>query len=171
MLSVMDRRTDADHLRRLLNWLNLSTLLGLALAWAGRCRLSRGPNRLILAEHYRFSFPVARAFTVGNVVITSSTFSELEARFPRILDHETKHATQWAACWGLPFLPLYLLAMGWSWVRSGDRASHNVFEVAAGLRSGGYRRLPTRARGFWSWLKNRPHEFASKVNLTRRRSR
>ena len=35
--------------------------------------------------------------------------------------------------------------MGWSWLRTGDRASRNFFERQAGLADGGYRDLPTRS--------------------------
>ena len=38
--------------------------------------------------------------------------------------------------------PLYMLAMAWSMVRSGDRASANHFELQAGLERGGYQRQP-----------------------------
>jgi hypothetical protein len=36
-------------------------------------------------------------------------------------------------------LPLYAVAAGWSWLRSGDAASRNPFERLAGLADGGYR--------------------------------
>lgn len=137
----------SELVRHLLNLANLSTPLGLAVARFGRCDIQPGPDHLILAENYRFRFPAAGAFTIGNVVITPHRWDALLARTPRLLHHEARHATQWAACWGLPFLPAYLIAMGWSWLRTDDRASHNVFEVAAGLTSGGYRRRPLRWSG------------------------
>ena len=37
--------------------------------------------------------------------------------------------------------------MGWSWLRTGDRAARNFFERQAGLADGGYRDLPTRSVG------------------------
>ncbi|MGJ3508817.1 hypothetical protein [Enemella sp. A6] len=90
-------------------------------------------------------FPIAGAFTIGNVVITAHRFDEQRLRrHPGLIEHEEKHSWQWLWCLGLPFLPLYLLAMAWSWLRTGDRASHNVFEVRAGLRSGGYQRREAR---------------------------
>ena len=44
------------------------------------------------------------------------------------------------------FLPLYLLAMAWSWLVAGDYWSRNTFERRAGLDSGGYREQPLRWR-------------------------
>jgi hypothetical protein len=43
---------------------------------------------------------------------------------------------------GTLFMPLYLTAMGWSWIRTGDRAARNIFERAAGLADGGYTDVP-----------------------------
>ncbi|QGF24002.1 hypothetical protein [Raineyella fluvialis] len=127
------------RLRTTANWINLSTPLGLLIAALGRSRLRRGPRGLLLAEGYRLSFPIAGAFTVGSVVITPGDLEVLGVRLPRLLTHEERHATQWAAWLGLPMLPAYLLAMAWSWLRTGDQASANVFEVRAGLADGGYR--------------------------------
>lgn len=134
----------SDRLRRGLNWVNLSTPLGWAVAAAGGCRLRRGPGLLWLAEGYRYRFPAAMAFTVGDVVISRDDLDRLTARHPRLLDHEAVHARQWALCLGLPFLPLYLTATAWSYLRTGDRAARNAFERSAGLHSGGYRDVPVR---------------------------
>ena len=98
----------------------------------------------MLAEGYRFSFPVAGAFTVGDVVITAHTFDTLARSCPDLLVHEERHSRQYALALGLPYLALYTLAMGWSVVRTGDRASRNVFERHAGLVAGGYRERPVR---------------------------
>ena len=124
------------RVRQVVNWLNLSTPLGLLLAAAGRARLSSGPNGLMLAK--RFRLPVkAPAFTVGNVVLIRVPDQVLTAR-PALLRHEARHATQYAWCLGPVMLPLYGLASVWSWLRCRDFASHNVFEVRAGLVDGGY---------------------------------
>ncbi len=40
---------------------------------------------------------------------------------------------------------VYGVAAGWSWLRTGDVASGNVFEQRAGLAEGGYRERPLRA--------------------------
>lgn len=133
-----------DRIRSTANWVNLSTPLGLALARVGGARVSRGPHRLILAQRYRFRFPSAMAFTVGDVVLSRWTFDQLLARHPELLDHEAAHSRQWAMLGGLPFLPLYLAATAFSWVATGDRAAANPFERAAGLAAGGYRPVPRR---------------------------
>ncbi len=66
----------------------------------------------------------------------------MEASTPTLMEHEDGHAWQYAYCLGLPFLPLYAMAVAWSMVRTGDRASANHFEVQADLLKGGYRRNP-----------------------------
>lgn len=127
----------ASHRRARVNLVNLTTPLGAAVARLGGARLRRGPQRLWLAEGYRLRFPVAGAFTVGDVVITAGTFDALERRVPGVLGHEAAHAAQYAR-WGVGFLPLYGLAAGWSWLRYRDHALGNAFERHAGLETGGY---------------------------------
>lgn len=142
---VLDRchtgcmHTRATRLRSAGNWVNLSTPFGFAVAALGRARVRRGPRGLWLAEDYRLGFPLALAFTVGSVVLTRGRFEELARRHPELLAHEERHSWQWFAWLGLPFLPAYLAATAWSWLRTGNRAHANVFEVRAGLESGGYR--------------------------------
>ena len=125
--------------------MNLSTLLGLAVATACGGTLARGDDGLVLATGARGSLPRASAFTVGNVVIVRAGSPS-----PELLRHEARHATQWACC-VVVFLPLYLLAALWSYLRTGDHYSRNVFERRAGLAEGGYEehgvRRATRARG------------------------
>jgi hypothetical protein len=138
-----DPRRAREALVALANVVNLSTPLGLAVAVAGRARLSRGPRGMLLGTSYRLSVPPAVAFTVGGVILTRLSRDDLLAR-PRLVAHEERHTWQYAACLGLPMLPLYLLACGWSWLRCRDFASANVFERMAGLADGGYqdRRQP-----------------------------
>ncbi|TYB56776.1 hypothetical protein FXF51_42460 [Nonomuraea sp. PA05] len=128
----MNRRL---RFRRAANYVNLSTPLGLLLAVVGGASRMSGPDGLILAFGYRYRFPIAGAFTVGNVVLTRR-----DALDERLIAHEGRHATQWAWCLGLPMLPLYLLAMLGSVVVCGHQASYNVFERLAGLDDGGYPR-------------------------------
>ncbi|MEX5235890.1 hypothetical protein [Kocuria arenosa] len=117
---------------------NLSTPLGLLVAAATRTKVVRGPEGLILGFGYRPRLPKAGAFTVGNVVLFRAGIDDVAAR-PRLVAHESRHATQWAQCLGLPFLPAYLVAAGWSVLRCGHPALRNPFEVRAGLADGGYR--------------------------------
>ena len=140
----------SDH-RRLLrlraawNMANLSTPLGLLIAAVTRTRVVRGPEGLVLGVGYRPRLPRAGAFTVGNVVLFRAGIDDVAAR-PRLVAHESRHASQYALCLGLPFLPAYLLAAGWSVLRCGHPALRNVFEVRAGLADGGYRALSPSAR-------------------------
>jgi len=130
-----------------LNWINLSTPCGLAVAALSGCRVSHGPYGILLAEGYRRRLPKARAFTVGSVVLLRGTAPSGAPAFLRLLEHEARHARQYAACLGLPFLPAYVLAAGYSLLRTGDPASRNLFERGAGLRDGGYREQPLRPLG------------------------
>jgi hypothetical protein len=127
-------------LRRAWNAVNLSTPCGLVLARASGCPARRGPDGLVLATGYTWPVPDGGAFTVGNVVFLRPH----TAATPSLLAHESRHATQYAWCAGLPFLVLYVLAVGWSLLRTGDTASRNVFERHAGLAAGGYRERPAR---------------------------
>jgi hypothetical protein len=138
------------RIRSVLNVINLSTPAGLALALAGKCRISRGPDGLLLAGGWAWPLPRAAAFTVGNVILyRSRVASSFQPRAgvsspgsvarSRLLQHESRHSSQYAAL-GPAFLPLYFLAAGISTLRTGDPASGNVFERLAGLDDGGYRR-------------------------------
>ncbi|WP_285240800.1 hypothetical protein ACRB8A_07055 [Arthrobacter sp. G.S.26] len=129
--------TAGQRLRQAANVVNGSTLAGVVVALAARTRLSAGPRGLILAEGYAWRLPVAGAFTLGNVVLCRGSTAGMLAR-PALLGHEERHCTQYAWCLGLPFIPLYLLAAGWSVARTGNPGTGNVFERNAGLAAGGY---------------------------------
>jgi hypothetical protein len=131
------------RLRLVGNVANLTTIIGLLLARAGGAQLSPRPRGIWLATGYRFGFPVASAFCVGNVVISRHGLDELLAR-PTLLQHEERHSWQYLLLGGPLYWPCYGLAMVWSLLRTGDRGSANPFEVAAGLADGGYRELPRR---------------------------
>lgn len=136
--------TGAQRVRSVANWANGSTVFGLAVASYGHCRVRRGPRGLWLADSYRFSFPRAGAFTVGNVLVTADEWPARVEKYPDLLAHEERHTWQYVVCGGLPFIPLYVAAMGWSVLRTGNRAARNVFERDAGLAAGGYRDAPIR---------------------------
>lgn len=129
--------TTAQRLRRAANLLNGSTVAGLAVALAAGAQVSRGPRGLLIAAGYRWRLPFAHAYTLGNVVLCRGTTADLLSR-PALLGHEERHCTQYAWCLGLPFIPLYLAAAGWSVLRTGNPGTGNIFERRAGLASGGY---------------------------------
>ena len=129
--------TSGQRLRQLANVLNATTPLGLLLAGCARIPVRRGPRGLLIATGYGWRLPIAGAFTVGNVVLFRSGPAEALAD-PVLLGHEERHSTQYAWCLGVPFLPLYLLAAGWSLWRTGNPGSANAFERHAGLQAGGY---------------------------------
>lgn len=126
--------------RRTVNWVNLSTPLGLLLGLASRATFRKGPHGVIVAHGrpLRFLAPRAMAVTVGDVVLLRAT-EETVARYPHLLDHEARHSMQYA-CWIGPigFLPAYFACSLWSWWHSGDFALRNPFEMRAGLVEGGY---------------------------------
>ncbi|HEX9354731.1 MAG TPA: hypothetical protein VF933_13070 [Streptosporangiaceae bacterium] len=133
----------AYRVRLAANLVNGSTLAGLLVAAAGRARLARGADGLLIGARYRLPVPVAPAFTVGNVILARSDRAAL-APMEALLAHEARHATQYAWCGGLVMLPLYFLAAGVSWGMSGDFGARNVFERRAGLADGGYTDKPLR---------------------------
>ena len=139
----------ALRVRQAANLANLSTPLGVLVAKAGGATLRPGPDGLVLARNFRLPgrvpFRPAPAFTIGNVVLMSLDDATLACR-PRLLAHESRHATQYAWCVGPLMLPLYGLASAWSWLRCRDPASYNVFERRAGLADGGYRDQAIRLR-------------------------
>ncbi|WP_199711124.1 hypothetical protein [Tessaracoccus antarcticus] len=134
-------------LRNIGNVANLSTPLGLLVAIGGRGRFTV-VDGLLVAESVTLRGVTASAMTIGSVVLVPrQTLAEARARIPGLLEHEGRHAHQWAYCLGLPFIAAYGVATGWSWLRSGDRATVNVFEMQAGLALGGYPSRETRPLG------------------------
>lgn len=131
------------RVRFAVNLVNGSTLAGIVVAVAGRARLGRGRDGLLIAERYRLPVPAAPAFCLGNVLLTRADRAALERAEP-LLAHEARHATQYACCGGLLMVPLYLLAAAWSWLLTGDYGCRNVFERRAGLAGGGYADRPLR---------------------------
>lgn len=132
-----------DLVRSALNWMNGSTLLGVLSARLVGCEFRRAPAGLIFAHGYSPRLPKASAFTLGNVVLFRAGPEEV-ARRPRLVAHEARHSTQYALCFGLPFLPAYFICAGISWLLTGDPGSRNPFERHAGLKEGGYVERPVR---------------------------
>jgi hypothetical protein len=133
----------AHRVRQVANVVNGSTLAGVLVAAAGRARLARGCDGLLIGDRYRLPLPPAPAFCLGNVILTRAdrdAFVQAET----LLAHEARHATQFACCAGLVMLPLYFAAAAVSWVLTGDFGSRNVFERRAGLADGGYADRPLR---------------------------
>ena len=129
------------------NMINLTTPGGLAVAVIGGAKIRRGPRGLFLCEGYRLRFPVAGAFTIGNVITTGSTWEQKLSQYPELMRHEEQHSWQYLYCLGLPYYVAYVICMGWSMLRTGDRAARNFFERQAGLVIGGYRDLPVPQSG------------------------
>ncbi|WP_314324782.1 hypothetical protein [Paenarthrobacter ilicis] len=145
--------TPLQRLRQIINIVNLSTPLGLAVAAAARTTVSKGPRGLLIAAGYHWRFPDAGAFTVGNVVIYRAPHG-VAGTSAVLLGHEERHSTQYAYCLGLPFLALYGLAALWSTFRSGNPGTSNFFERQAGLSAGGYPSPAYRSPGSAANLQN-----------------
>jgi len=132
------------RVRAAVNLANGSTAAGVLVARAGRARLRRAGDGLLVAAGYQLPVPVAPAFCLGNVLVTRRGDGQFRAG-QRLFAHEARHATQYAWCGGLVMLPLYGCAALVSWTLTGDFGSRNVFERQAGLADGGYSRKPLRA--------------------------
>ena len=124
-------------MRAVVNWINLTTPLGLLLARLGRAEPRRGPMWLWVADRYRGPAPKAGAFMVQRGARPGRAVGRPDPAQPGLLEHEKTHAEQWARL-GLFFLPGYLAAIAWSRLRTGTNHGANLFEVRADLLKGGY---------------------------------
>lgn len=131
------------RLRTGVNWLNLSTPLGLFIATIGGATIQRRGRGTFVAGGYRWRFPAASAFTVGSVITSRHDLAWLRER-PVLLRHEDRHCTQYGFCVGVVMLPLYVLAVAFSFAVAGDHSSYNPFERLANLGDGGYPAPTTR---------------------------
>ncbi|MFB6726081.1 hypothetical protein ACFCV3_38275 [Kribbella sp. NPDC056345] len=127
------------------NFVNLSTVAGFVVAGIGRARVTRGPRGLFYANGYRVGFPVAGAFTIGNVVLSKHEVSYFGDEL--LVKHEERHSWQYFCLLGLPMLPLYVVGVAVSWLLTGDPASRNPFERMASLKDGGYVERPVQPIG------------------------
>ena len=141
------------------NFLNLTSVAGLLVGLIGRARFSRGPRGLLFANEYKLGFPMAGAFTIGNVVLSKHkrTYFDNAA----LVRHEERHSWQYFCLLGFPMLPLYGVGVVISFLLTGDPASRNPFERLAGLKEGGYVERPIQPLGktvtqMFSGLKSRP---------------
>jgi hypothetical protein len=122
------------------NFLNLSTVAGVFVGVLGRATFSRGPRGLFFANGYKLGFPVAGAFTIGNVVLSRHERPYFDE--PALVRHEERHSWQYFCLIGLPMLPLYVVGVVISFLLTGDPASRNPFERLASLKDGGYVERP-----------------------------
>jgi hypothetical protein len=128
-------RADASFQRWALRlWASPTTLIGLAfglllLPFGARMRLVDG----VIEIAARRTPPLRRwpfaAITFGHVILGTHV-QELQ----RLRAHERVHVRQ-CERWGPLFLPAYLLAGAWQWLRRRDAYWDNPFEVEA--RRGG----------------------------------
>jgi hypothetical protein len=91
----------------------------------------------------------ASAMTFGDVMVCLTPprrWASFEDMPPGLLLHEMKHAQQYNYTLGFPYFPLYWLACAYSWLKSGDYWSYNVFESRAGHSDGGYQKRPSRSK-------------------------
>lgn len=137
--------TPWTRLRTVVNWINLSTPLGLLVARIGGAVVVSRGRGTYLAHGYRFGFPVASAFTLGSVICSKHDLDHLLAR-PVLLQHEDRHCTQYAFFIGPVMLPFYGAAVGVSYLLAGDHSSFNPFERLANLSDGGYPEPRSRLR-------------------------
>ncbi len=145
MSATVPASTGWTRARTVVNWINLSTPLGLLVARLGGATVVRRGRGTWLASGYRYRFPVAGAFTIGSVILSRHDAAWLRGR-PALLRHEDRHCTQYAFLLGPVMLPLYWLAAAVSYLLAGDHASCNPFERLAGLADGGYREPRRRLR-------------------------
>lgn len=130
--------------RRVINFINLATPLGWIVARAGRATVAPAPHGMWVARRYQG--PLARhagAVCIGNIVVTRSDVVDPQPDDGWLL-HESAHVSQWALLSPIGFIPAYLLASGWSLLRTGDAWSNNIFERLASLEAGGYTQNPTQ---------------------------
>ncbi|NUR96760.1 MAG: hypothetical protein HOV67_16060 [Kribbellaceae bacterium] len=141
------------------NFLNLSTLAGALVGVLGGAKFCRGPRGLFFANGYRLGFPVAGAFTIGNVILSKHPRDYFDD--VALVRHEERHSWQYFCLIGLPMLPLYVVGVLVSFLLTGDPASRNPFERLANLKDGGYVEHPIQPIGrtvtqAFSVLRSRP---------------
>lgn len=133
-------RRDSRPVTRVLTWVRRlwalpNTLIGLVLGllllpFGARLRLVDGVIEIAARQRPpRRRWPFT-AITFGHVVLGTHAL-ELQ----RLRAHERVHVRQ-CERWGPLFLPAYLLAGAWQWLRGRDAYGDNPFEVEARRRGG-----------------------------------
>jgi hypothetical protein len=138
--------TGSQRVKVVGNLVNLSTVAGVLVGVIGRARFSRGARGLVYANSYKLGFPIAGAFTIGNVVLSKHERSYFDEA-PILVKHEERHSWQYFWLLGLPMLPLYGVGAVVSWLLTADPASRNPFERLANLKDGGYVERPIQPFG------------------------
>ena len=130
-------------------WAAPWTLLGLlagAIAWAAGASLDRHAGVVEVAGG-RIGHWIARrpnaccALTLGHVILATD-----RATLAAFRHHEHVHVRQYER-WGLLFVPAYLLAGTWAWLRHGHAYRDNPFEREAYAANGAGRAPKGRSRG------------------------
>lgn len=127
--------------RRLSRWLRVlwaspNSVIGLLLVilllpFGARARVVDGVLEIAaLGRAPKRRWPFA-AITLGHVIVGTHP-----AELQRLRAHERVHVRQ-SERWGLFFLPAYLLAGAWQWLRGRDAYRDNPFEVEARRWGGG----------------------------------
>ena len=94
-------------------------------ALIGDAKICRGPRGLFLCEGYRLKFPVAGAFTIGNVITTGSTWEQQLRQYPELLRHEEQHSWQYLTASACRTTRRTSPAWPGPCVADGDRATWN----------------------------------------------
>ena len=135
-------------LRQLINVLTGVTIFGLLVGFISRGKPQwNSEYGLLVFFDCKIPWKYASAMTFGDVVVVITPprrWANFEEMPPGLLRHEMKHAEQYGFVLGFPYFPLYWLACGYSWLKSGDHWSFNIFEAKAGHEAGGYQKRPSR---------------------------
>jgi hypothetical protein len=122
-------------------WTLPNTLLGLAVGLTGLLTGGRVQRRGVVVEFYggAVTWLLDRIVPVEGGVMALTLGHTILGRSQTALDiartHELVHVRQYER-WGPLFIPAYLLASFWLWVRGRDPYRDNPFERAAYERDG-----------------------------------
>jgi hypothetical protein len=150
---ISRRRSRLWRLRAAVNWVNLSTPLGLAvgLISMGHRQAPDPLYRIIQVVGCR-RLPTRGGFvTIGNALLIRAGLETMIRDSDLV--HEGRHSTQYAFCGGLAAIPLYGAASLVSYFATGDWYEANLFEVrAGGIGTEGYSAPPDASRPIRAWV-------------------